>query len=541
MTAASRLFTNGKVFTGTGEHDFASAFRVTGDEVAWVGDAAQVRGEPAVDLGGATVVPGLLDLHTHPSILASSADAADLLPPAVGSLAALLDRLRAHPALGQGPDRWITGRGYDDPKFPEGRGPLAADLDRVSATQPIMVWRCDGHTGAANTVALERAGITAATPDPPGARFERDEAGRPTGGLIELNALAAITAVMPAGGDDAQVGRLVGLNQHFLSRGIVAVCDMRATGPGDPLATFRAAQRRGLRPRCRLYRDWAADGPLPDLRPGEADGRIRIGGVKLFMDGAYSNRTAWTADPYPGSGEHGLQTLADADARAAASWARRNGVQVAIHAMGDRALRQVLDLFGADEPWLGDRPSIRLEHATLMAPDLITDLESARMSFGIATHTVFYFAEYDAYERNLSPDQARVAYPIRDLYRCALPVALSSDCPATAWSDADNVFVSVQAAVRRRAYNGADIGQHSSVTVPQALLLYTGRAREVADVGPVGCIAPGFEASFAVLDRDVFTVPPDEIDQVRVAQTWVGGELAYDAATGVHAAPAGEV
>ncbi|HEY1618201.1 MAG TPA: amidohydrolase [Streptosporangiaceae bacterium] len=531
--AASRLFTNGKVFTGNDEHDFASAFRVNGDRVVWVGDASEVRGETSVDLGGATVIPGLLDMHTHPSILASSAGTADLLPPAVMSLAGLLDRLRAHPALGQGRDHWITGRGYDDPKFPEGRAPLAADLDQVSATQPIMVWRCDGHSGACNTVALERAGITAATPDPPGARFGRDENGSPNGALTELNALRAITAVMPAGGDDTQAESLVGLNGHFLSRGIVAVCDMRATAPGDPLATFRAAQRQGLRPRCTLYRDWAADGPLPDLRPGDAAGRIRIGGLKLFMDGAYSNRTAWTADAYPGSCDHGMRTLSDQDARAAAGWARGNGVQVAIHAMGDSALRQVLELFGGDEPWLSGRPSIRLEHATLMSPALIADLESARMSFGIATHTVFYFAEYDAYQRNLSQDQARVAYPIRGLYHSALPVALSSDCPATAWSDADNVFVSVKAAVLRRAYNGADIGQHSSVTVPQALLLYTGRAREIADVGPVGRIAPGFEASFAVLDRDVFTVPPEEIDQVRVTETWVSGELAYEIAAGV--------
>jgi len=530
---AGRLFTNGKVFTGNGERDFASAFRVRGDRVVWVGDESEVLGENSVDLGGRTVIPGLLDMHTHPSMLASSADAADLLPPAVMSLAGVLDQLRAHPALGQGPDQWITGRGYDDPKFPEGRAPLAADLDLVSATQPIVVFRGDGHSGVCNTVALERAGITAATPDPPGARFERDENGRPDGRLTELNALQAIIAVMP-GGDDCQADRLADLNSHYLSRGIVAVCDMRALAPGDPLATFRAAERAGLRPRCTLYRDWATDGPLPDLQPGDAAGRIRIGGVKLFMDGAYSNRTAWTADAYPGSCDHGMQTLSDQDARAAVGWARRNGVQVAIHAMGDSALWHVLDLFGEDEPWLSDRPSIRLEHATLMSPALIEAMESARMSFAIATHTLFYFAEYDAYQRNLSQDQARVAYPIRGLYHSALPVALASDCGATAWSDADNVFISVKAAVLRQAYNGADIGQHSSVTVPQALLLYTGRAREIADVGPVGRIALGFEASFAVLDRDVFTVPPEEIDQVQVAETWVGGELAYEITAGAH-------
>jgi predicted amidohydrolase YtcJ len=524
-----QLFTNGKIFTGTGERDFASAFRVEDGAFAWVGEAAAVRGQPAVDLGGRTVIPGLLDVHTHPIWRASLSDSADLLPPAVVSLAQLLDRLRAHAALGAGPDEWITGFGYDDPKFPEGRGPLAADLDQVSVTQPVVVWRCDGHSGAANSVALARAGITEATPDPPGARFGRDDRGRLDGRLIELNALRAVSSAVPAVSPEQAIERLAGLDEHFLARGIVGVCDLCATGSADPLGDFRAAERQGFRPRCALYLDWAADGPLPDLPAGATTGRVRVGGVKLFMDGAYSNRTAWTTEAYPGSADHGLHTLPDDVARAAVGWARRNEVQVAIHAMGDRALSRVLDLFGNEEPWLAGRPSIRLEHAALVSPALITGLTAARMSFGISTHTIFYFAEYDAYERNLSAGQAQVAYPIRALYDSELAIALSSDYPTTAWSDADNAFVSIKAAVLRQAYNGADIGQHSAITVPQALLLYTGRARQVADIGPVGLIAPGYEASFAVLDRDVFSVPPADIDQVRVSQTWLGGELVYEA------------
>jgi predicted amidohydrolase YtcJ len=105
--------------------------------------------------------------------------------------------------------------------------------------------------------------------------------------------------------------------------------------------------------------------------------------------------------------------------------------------------------------------------------------------------------------------------------------ALSSDSPATAWADADNVFVSIKAAVLRRAYNGADIGQAEAITVPQALLLYTGRARHVAPLDEVGLIEKGYEESFVVLDRDIFTIDPDEIDQVRVAETWIRGEQVY--------------
>jgi predicted amidohydrolase YtcJ len=149
------------------------------------------------------------------------------------------------------------------------------------------------------------------------------------------------------------------------------------------------------------------------------------------------------------------------------------------------------------------------------------------MSFAVVSHSIFLFAEYDSYQRNLSPRQFDIAYPIRSFYERLPFTALSSDSPATAWADADNVFVSIKAAVLRRAYNGADIGQAEAVTVPQALLLYTGRASRVAPLDGVGKIETGYRGSFVVLDRDIFTIDPEEIDQVRVAQTWIRGEQAY--------------
>jgi predicted amidohydrolase YtcJ len=120
-----------------------------------------------------------------------------------------------------------------------------------------------------------------------------------------------------------------------------------------------------------------------------------------------------------------------------------------------------------------------------------------------------------------------VAYPIRSLYERVRCSALSSDTPATSWSDADDVFLSVRAAVLREAHTGADFNRAEAVTVAQALLLYTGRARLLAPFDGVGLIQPGFEGSFVVLDRDVFTVPPGEIDRVRVAETWLRGERAF--------------
>jgi predicted amidohydrolase YtcJ len=521
------LFVNAKVFTGAGEDDFASAFRIEDGVFTWVGDESAVSG--GTDLGGRTVVPGFLDVHSHPSLLAELADAVLCLPPEIDSLAGLLDRLRTHADLGRD-DRWIEGYGFDESAWPEGRKPTRHDLDLVSTTQPVFVRRCDSHSLVCNTRALELAGITRDTPDPEGGRIGRDADGEPDGLLAERPAWDQLLSLRPPVGRDEQVARLARLDAHFAERGIVAVGDLMATLTTDePLRLFREAERAGLRPQVGLYPLWAdlVAAGLPDLTDDDRTGRTTIAGVKLVMDGAYSDRTAWTEDPYPGSCDHGLQTATDDDLLRAVGWARRNDVQVAVHAMGDRSLRYVVDVLGGEEPWLTDRPSVRLEHATLFPPELIDRLEAATMDFGVVSHSIFFFAEYRSYERNLSEGQSAVAYPIRSFYDRVPAAALSSDTPATSWSDADDVLLSVQAAVLREAHTGAAFNPAEAVTVAQALLLYTGRARRVAPFEGVGLIHPGFEGSFVVLDRDVFTVPPQQIGQVRVAETWIRGEQVF--------------
>lgn len=515
-------FVNAKVFTGAGEGDFASAFRVTDGRIDWIGDQREVDDAGAIDLDGRTVLPGLIDSHTHPALMAGTASAVECFPPTVASVDALVERLRAHAPAVEG-DAWILGRGFDDTAYPGRQMPTAADLDLVSTDRPVLVWRCDAHSAVCNTRALRIAGITADTPDPEGARFERDANGEPNGVLTEIAAVAAVTAHIPPPSRDEQIDALVSIGDDLASRGIVAACDLLSSRIADPLATFRAAEDRGMPTRIALYPGWDPQSPLADLAPGDREGDVRIGGVKVILDGAYSNRTAWVVDPYPDSCDHGLRLVADADVRAAADWARRNGVQLAVHAMGDRAMERVVDLFGDEVPWLEDVPSVRIEHATLVSAQLAERLRTARMSFGIATHTVFFFAEYDGYEKALGAAQAPDAYPIRRLYDAIEPLALSSDRPATAWSDADDVMLSIEAAVRRRAHTGAEFVPEQAITVPEAVLLYTGRARRLAPLPGVGILEPGSDGSFVVLDRDVFTVPDDEIAAVRVAETWIRG------------------
>ena len=199
------------------------------------------------------------------------------------------------------------------------------------------------------------------------------------------------------------------------------------------------------------------------------------------------------------------------------------------HAMGDRGIEQIFDLLADKEPWMdGDMPSVRLEHVTLLDKDQLRRVNEAKMNFGVVTQIIFFFAEYGPYFQNLSEGQFQRAYPVKTFYEELDRVALSSDAPATTWADPD-VFVSIKAAVDRKAYNGADIVQEEAITVPQAVRIYTTRSAELAPYQDVlGQIAEGFEASFIVLDRDIFTIDVEEIDQTLVEQTWIRGEKVFE-------------
>ena len=524
--ALMTTYVNAKAFTGTGPDHFASAFTIEDGKYTWVGETEQVAdGTETVDLGGATVLPGLLDVHTHPIFMATLADTQTLLQPTVTSLQEMIDELKKHPEYGKGPDAWVLGFGYNEDKYPDGK-PDRHALDRVSTTQPVFAYRADGHTAVCNSFALEVAGIDETTPDPDHGVITRDENGVPTGGLVEKSASDLVMDRRPAPDRDDIAAKIVGLNERLLGFGIVAVDDLYGNFVEDPLEMTRTAAERGYLPQSGVFLVWGID-PLEEVTEDERTGRVRVAGVKVFMDGAFSNRTAWVEEPYPDSHNHGIVTVSDDDLRTAAAWARRNGVQMAVHVMGDRGINHLLDMFENDEPWLTDRPSIRFDHSTLYTKEMMERTAKARMNFGVISHSVFFYAEYDSYEASLGEREFKIAYPLKSMYENLPLVAIASDSPATAWEFCDNPFISVMAAVCRKAYNGADINQAEALSVGQALELITGRAAQISTNRDVGVIADGYEGNFVVLDRDVFTIDPESIDQTKVLTTYLRGDVVF--------------
>lgn len=391
----------------------------------------------------------------------------------------------------------------------------------------MFAYRADGHTAVCNSFALELAGIDENTPDPEGGRIIRDENGVPTGVLVETSATDLVIRKRAPLEKDEIVRRLVGLNERLLGFGIVAVDDLYGNFVEDPLGITRAAADAGYLPHSSVFLVWGLD-PLEPVDESERTGRVSVAGVKIFMDGAFSNRTAWVEDPYPDSDNHGIVTISDDDLRKAADWARTNGVQMTVHVMGDRGINHLLDLFEDEEPWLTDRPSIRFDHSTLYTREMMERTAKARMNFGVVSHSVFFYAEYDSYEAGLGAKQFEIAYPLKTMYEHLPVFAIASDSPATAWAYCDNPFISVMAAVCRKAYNGADINQAEAISVGQALELITGRAAKVSTNRDVGVIGEGYEGNFVVLDRDVFEIEPETIDQTQVLKTYLRGDLVFD-------------
>ena len=522
-------------FPGRTGEPFLTEFTVE-DGIFIADDAPAPDGTEIVtiDMRGAFVMPAFIDAHAHPDGLAMTMGAAACTPPTVRSIPELQSALRKMAA--KNPEGWIEGWGYDESLLAEGRTPLKDDLDQVSADRPVFIRRSDYHSAVVNSKALEMAGIDRNTPDPEGGAFGRDANGEPDGRLIELGAIRFLEAhAKPAKTFESAVESLLKLKDHYLSHGILTTTDMmvmRGSDP-EPLTLYREACRRGLPVDFNLYAVWQGgedSSGMPDFRADELRGPVRYAGVKLFADGSISGKTAAVRNPYKtAEGEKldypcGMMTLEEPVFLAALSYARRNGVQLSIHIMGDRSIDAVLDWLSDVDPWLADVPSVRLEHASLLRPDQLERIDQMHLKPAFTTQIIFPFAEWRSYRASLSDADFNAAYPVKSIAQRLDAFALSSDAPCTTWADPDSVFVSLAAAVTRRDADEGVFGPDEAVSVGTALALYTGRAALVMpENGQIGVIEPGARANFIRLSGNPFMTAPSKLAELRVTGIWRDG------------------
>jgi predicted amidohydrolase YtcJ len=465
---------------------------------------------------GRTLLPGLIDAHGHVMSLGFTALTLDLSE--TTSLADAKAKISAYAAAH--PDRrWIIGRGWNQEKWGLGRFPTATDLDGI-ADRPIWLSRVDGHAGWANAAAMKAAGVTAATKSPAGGRIEN-------GVFVDAAQDLIDKAVPPPLSKDSDVAFLKA--QEILKEfGITAIADM-GTSVSD-WNTYRRAGDGG-RLQIRIFGYSAGIEPMLSIAGGEPTpwlygDRLRLGGVKLYTDGALGSRGACLKKPYADAPtQTGLCFLDDAKLRNLMTRAAMDGFQTAIHAIGDKADAQVLDAIEDLAPtFKGDR-RWRIEHAQIVDP---VDLARFGKNGIIASmQPVHQTSDRTMAEVRLGPDRLSGAYAWATMLKNGSRLAFGSDVPV----ESANPFPGLAAAITREDEKGQPFGgwqPQERVTREQALAGFTtGGAYASFAEDKIGRLASGFRADFIIVDQDPMMAAPTAIRATKVDETWIGGVRVY--------------
>ena len=516
------IYSGGDILTLTGEQP--QAVLVEDGVIRAVGE---LSGMPAhcqrEDLGGGTLMPAFIDAHSHLTAYAQTMGLAHL--EGVGDFAQMTSRLRDFIA-GEGGEGWVIGFGYDHNRLKEGRHPDKALLDRISPDRPLMVTHQSGHMGVMNSRALAAAGITDETPDPDGGRYGRDGQGHLTG-YAEENAFLAASAKMPAPSPEALARQLEKAQRAYLKYGIATAQDGRTRSAEWTLLKNAAGQGRLLMDVV-AYADITQAPGLPRENPGflkRYQGRLKLGGYKMFLDGSPQGRTAWLSQPYLGGeeGYSGYPALTDQQAQAYMDQAEAEDTQILVHCNGDAAAQQMIDCYR--RAYLKYRRPIRpvMIHAQLLRPDQMREMAELGMIASFFTAHTWYWG--DAHRANLGDERALRISAARSALESGLAFTFHQDTPVIE----PNMLETVWCAVNRVSRSGADMGRGERIGVMDALAALTVNAAwQYFEEGDKGTIAPGKRADLVVLDRNPVKVAPERIREIQVVKTIVGGQEAYE-------------
>jgi len=536
-SAASRaddpadLVVYGRVWTGDSARPWASAVAIRGDRIAAVGDSAEIArlvgpATRTLSSGAGLVTPGFMDSHTHFIDGGIQLASIDLRP--ATSPEDFIRRVKAFVSERK-PGEWILGGEWDHERWPGAPLPSRQWIDSVTPKNPVFVFRLDGHMALANTAALRKAGIGRSMRDIPGGVVVRDKSGAPTG-VLKDGAMVPVEQVIPdptPAQRDAALGRAM---RYAAERGVTAVCHVSV--PWLDLGTYRRARADGrLITRIALYFPLATWHQVADTiaRGGRGDDVLWIGGVKGYMDGSLGSGTALFYQPYADDPKTvGVLRTPEDSLRAWIGAADSAGLQVAVHAIGERANGLLLDIYDSLARAHGPRDRrFRVEHAQHLRPVDVPRFGRGGIIASMQPAHLIDDANWAG--KRLGPDRIKHSYVFRSLLASGAPLAFGSD-----WSVAPmDPILGIYAAVTRRSADGKNPGgwiPEQKISVEQALRAYTaGGAYGVFAEGRRGRLIPGYLADLVLLDRDLTRIPPEEIAQVKVTTTIMGGKVVFSA------------
>jgi len=471
-----------------------------------------------IDGGGRTLLPGLIDAHGHVLGLGFSALQLDLV--GTNSLDDLKQRLRAY-AAAHPEARWILGRGWNQELWPVKAFPTAADLDSVVPGRPVVLERVDGHAIVANTSAMKAAGVTAATPAPPGGRIEN--------GLFVDNAMELIGKAVPpptAADSDAAMAKAQDI---LLGYGVTGVGSM-STSLADWQAMKRLGEAGRLNLRLMVYADELKLLPeVPHPTPWLYGDKLKMVGIKFYADGALGSRGAWLKQPYADKPDtRGLQFHSDAELADLHQRAAAAGFAIATHAIGDAANAQVITSYEALSKKYGPNRRWRIEHFQIADPADIPRLKPAGIIVSMQpTHQT---SDRLMAEKRLGPDRLAGAYAWRSVLQSGARLAFGTDFPV----ESPNPFPGLAAAISRQDMQGQPPGgwiPSQRLTFAEALDAYTrGAAYAGFAEDKIGALEPGKYADFILIDRDPTKVDAQALARTEVLETWVAGKKVWERA-----------
>ena len=529
MITIDRILFNGHIRTLDPARPSVSALAVIGERIVAVGDDSlrdlAGPGTALDDLGGRAVLPGLTDAHLHWSWLARALQSVDLFE--VPTKEEALRRVRARVEQTP-PGEWVTGRGWLQDRWPDPAFPTAADLDAAAPDHPVYLSARSGHAAWVNSAALRLAGLTAETPDPDGGAIQRDSAGRPTGILLEDPAMKLVSDLIPEPLPET-LADWMGQAQAMAWRvGLTGFHDFDGPDCLTALQILRERGQLGLRVVKNVNDSWIAPLLEAGIRWGFGDDWIRIGGQKIFADGALGPRTAAMLAPYEGEPDnYGIvvtdkEEMAERVLRASAA-----GLPSAIHAIGDRAVHDVLDVYEmarrqeAEQGVPRSARRHRIEHVQVIHPDDVGRL--AALGLVASMQPIHATADYPMVDRYWGA-RGEWAYNFRAQLARGVILAFGSDSPVEPLDPRQGVH----AAVTRRRADGSPGPDgwypQGRLTLDEAVRGFTqGPAYAAGLEDRLGRLAPGCLADLIVLAEDWYAIPPEAILTAEVVGTMVGG------------------
>ena len=525
-TRPDTILYNGRILTmGTRERE-VEALALAGSRVYAIGTSAEMlslagSGARRVNLGGQRVTPGFNDAHSHPC--ESGVALVTQVALELDSIEAITAAIRAKAAVTP-PGEWVVGFLYDDTKTPR---PLdRADLDAAAPDHPVVVQHRGGHTAFVNSTALTVARVEENTPNPPSGEYFRDAAGRHNGRVAEDAAGAILAlAVKPPSRDDYRKGAAL-ISKQFASRGITSACE--ADGNPAALQGYQDARDAGeLMGRFYTHIDYAELDKMiaAGVHTGFGDEWVKLGAVKLFADGSISERTALLSEPYAGLGDYrGISRATRATLYEQTRKAYLAGWQVGTHANGDVAIGTVLGIYEQLQREFPRRdPRFRIEHCTLVTPDLVRRIKAAGViPLPFAGYVYFHSEKMHFY----GEERLKHMFAMRDFIDAGIRAAPGSDYTA---SPAEPMLW-LRSEVTRTDASGHSWGANQRITVEEAIRCSTVNGAYASfEENIKGTLEPGQLADLVVWDHDLMRIDPMSFMSVKPERTMLGGRWVYEA------------